>query len=181
MAEITYYADARLTEVTLTPDHPGQISHDIPSTGIIKTLNQGYGRWEGVARFGVMKGEEAAAMEAMLASLDGSANYVELPIHRPTTEADTTIASVSGEEFTLTTDPKGLVPGAYVRSGNRLFVVRTVVDATRTITLWPFVPLEASDPIEVATTVRARSTRRPDFPSTPHWSGPWVLSWVEAI
>ena len=183
MALIPYVAGARITDFTLSPIVPGQITHTIPSTGVIKTLNRGYGLWAGVVRFGILKGSVAAQVEAMLAALNGFENFVELPLRgRATIAAATTVTAVGGSVYTLAASPAGLARGAYVRSGDRLFVVSAQPTA-RKVQLWPPVPLRVGDDIEVAATIRARSSdgNVSDLPTTPHWSGPWVFGFREAI
>ena len=183
MAQIPYVVGARIIELTLTPTVPGQIQHTIPSTGEIKTLNRGYGVWAGVARFGALKGSVAAQFEAMLAALNGAENYIELPLRgRATIAAATKISAVNGLVYTLAASPNGLVRGAYIRSGDRLFVV-SAQPAVNKIQLWPSVPLEVGDDIAIASTIRARAGEGnvPELPATPHWSGPWVFGFREAI
>ena len=182
MPQIEYYAGAWITELTLVPAHPGQITHDIPSTGSLRVFEQGHGRWEGVVRWKVRKGAAAAGMEAMLTGLDVVSNFIELPIHRPTISAATTVAAEADGVYTLAADPGDAILGAYVRSHNRLFSVQGWDAARLRMTLWPDFPLVRGDPISPALSVRARGAGGvPDMPRTPHWSGPWVLSWVEAI
>ena len=183
MAQIPYVAGARIIELTLTPSVPGQIQHNIPSTGGIKILNRGYGLWAGVARFGALKGSFANQFEAMLAALNGSENFVELPLRgRGTIAASTRITAVNDLVYTLAASPVGLVRGAYVRSKDRLFIVSAQPSASK-VQLWPLVPLKVGDIIEIATTIRARSIDGdvPELPSTPQWSGPWVFGFREAI
>ena len=183
MAQIPYVVGARIIELTLTPAVPGQIQHNIPSTGGIKVFNRGYGLWAGVARFGALKGSDAAQFEAMLAALNGPENYIELPLRgRETIAAATSITAVNDLVYTLAASPAGLARGSYVRSRDRLFVVSAQPSAKK-IQLWPLVPLKVGDVIDVASTIRARlgDGNIPELPSTPHWSGPWVFSFREAI
>ena len=183
MAQIPYAAGARIIELSLTPSVPGQIQHEIPFTGETKILNRGYGLWAGVARFGVLKGSAAAQCEAMFAALNGSENYIELPLRgRATIDAATSITAVNGSTYTLAASRLGLVRGSYVRSGDRVFVI-TAQPSARVVQLWPLVPLKVGDVIKSAATIRARSSggNVPELPSTPHWSGPWVFGFREAL
>ena len=183
MANIPYVANARMIEMTLSPSVPGQIQHPIPSTGGVKILNRGYGLWSGVVRFGVLKGEDADEFESMLAALNGSENFVELPLRgRGTIDAVTRISSIIGSVYNLNSSPGGLRRGAYVRSGDRLFIV-TAQPSGQMIQLWPLVPLEVGDILSPATTIRVRlrDNNTPELPATTHWSGPWVMGFREAV
>ena len=183
MSQIPYFAGARIIELTLTPTVPGQLQHNIPSTGEIKTLNRGYGMWAGVARFGSLKSSDAAQFEAMVAALNGSENHIELPLRGRTTIATATkITAVNDLVYTLAASPGGLMRGAYVRVKDRLFII-SAQPAANKVQLWPLVPLKVDDVIEIATTIRAQSIDGgvPDLPSTPQWSGPWVFGFREAV
>ena len=183
MAQIPYVAGARIIELTLTPSIPGQIQHSIPSTGETKIFNRGYGLWAGVARFGALKGSAAAQFEAMIAALNGSENFIELPLRgRETIDTATRVTAVNDLVYTLAASPVGLMRGAYVRSRDRVFVVSAQPSASK-VQLWPLVPLKVGDVIESAATIRARSINGnvPELPSSPHWSGPWVFGFNEAV
>ena len=183
MSKIPYAPGARLIELTMVPSVPGQIQHNIPSTGITKIFNRGHGLWSGVARFGVLKGNAAAQVEAMFASLNGSENYVELPLRgRRTIATSTHIVTSIGSVFTLSDIPDGLGRGAYVRSGDRVFII-SAQPSSDSIQLWPSLLLQAGDSIEPALTIQARSSDGvvPELPSTPHWSGPWVFGFSEVV
>ena len=183
MTQIPYVLGARIIELTLTPTVPGQIQHTIPFTGETKILNRGHGLWAGVVRFGVLKGSVANQFEAMLAALNGSENYIELPLRgRGTIDAATRITAVNGSVYTLAASPAGLAIGAFVRSGDRVYVIIAQPSA-REVQFWPFVPLAVGDDIEIASTIRARASdgNVSELPATPHWSGPWVFGFREAI
>ena len=179
MAEVSYATAARIVEFAMTPATPGQISHPIPSTGTVRTLSLGHGLWRGVVRFGVLKGNAVGEIEAMLAALDGANNYLELPIRgRRVPAGDASITAASGTGYTVS--GATLAPGMYVRARNRVFTVTGVSGGT--VSLWPTLPLDTSDTLVPASTIRAMSRGAgPDLSVTPHWGGPWVWNWQEHV
>lgn len=182
MAQIPYAAGARITDFALTPQVPGQISHPLPATGGLKVFNTGHGLWHGVVRFGVRKGGPAAEIAAMLASLNGAQNWLELPWRAyPTIDAASRIAGTLGSIYTVAV-VDGLARGAFVRSGGRVFVV-SAMPAANQVQLWPTLPLGVGARLEPVASIRARSRdgNSPDLPATPHWHGPWVWNWQEYI
>ena len=184
MAQVAYPTDdARIVDFSLTPSVVGQINHEIPGSGALKVLDRGYGRWQGVVRFGVLQGEAAQKMTAMFAALNGTTNFIELPVRgHPTIGGAAAISDVDGATYTLAVEPEGLAVGAMVRSGARLFVISAMPAADK-VNLWPTFPLAEEEMLSPATTVRARSRINavPDIPSNPHWGGPWVWNWQEAL
>ena len=182
---VSYFTGARITEFSLNPDAPGQIAHEVPSTGTTRVFNRGYGRWRGVVRFGALKGAAVHQMEAMLASLDGAAESVELPLRGRASiaAASVQVDAPSGGATRLTTAPGDMVRGIYLRKDKRLLIVTEWDASSREISVWPAIPLMENDLLTRATTVSAQSRRdaTPDLPLSPHWGGPWVWNWQEAL
>ena len=179
VAEVDYPTGMRTLAQTLTPLNPAQIVHRPLTGGSAKVLNRSAGSWGGVVRFGQAQGDQAAKVEAFIASLNGAENYCELPIHRDASP-ELTIDAQLGGFYSLAADVAGFGVGKYARHGDRLVVITQ--GTYLAFTIFPRYIIPIGDILEPATTVRAATSRRPpDFPKTPNWSGPWVWQWEERL
>ena len=110
-------------------------------------------------------------------------NITELPLgSRVSAFAGTTASSVASNTITLAALPSGLAANSYIRSGNRLYVVTSLVKTARQITVWPEGLIAASDPVDPAPTVRVRFTSKATrSPRSGGFAGPWSVSVREAV
>ena len=168
---------------------PGQVAHASPFTGETQVLNRAAGIWRGTSRIPVAMDDAARrAVERFLASMDGRANWVELPINRPTmaTADRPTISSSASSAAGLVTvfagtDP-AYNPGDYLRVGPRLALVDARTAARRYI-LRPQAVFATGGVVSPGLTVRARRASAAEVlsPGSPDFYGPWVFDWIEAI
>ena len=190
MAEVAFPLNtARTVELRLRRENPGQITHEIPSTGARKTFTFGAGHWAGQVTFGRMRDRQSSQiMEAFIASLDGGANWTQLPLREAKTYRSATTSlqvsgSTAGSLLTHTFDNNPLEAadvGTYWNSSNRLFIV-TQVDGAN-VALWPQLVLAADTRLTAATFVLARQdANSPTMPQTVDFGGPWSWNFVEAI
>ena len=176
MAQVNYPADAYTTEVTLQAFTPGQITHNIPSTGNVVPFNLGPGRWQGTISW--KTSNDGAAIEAAIAALNGAENWMAIPLRRPTIETSVAIRSAQPGLWTLASAPADLA-NKFVRFGQRVYVI--VNQNGNTVSVWPLVNTDSSGTMEPTKTINIHSTRTPELRATPHWSGPWTISWRERI
>ena len=180
MAEIPFPGVAWQTQVNLHPVYPGQIVHELAFADDEHVLNRGTGHFVGVCVFGEAEHADSDRIEAFFAGLRGRQNVVELPIQRATIEASTTVASVDGDTYRLSTLPGGLKEGAYVRVGRRLLLITEVGRNPVAIRVAPDPVLIPGTALAPATTVRAASARgAPLSRRNVSWGGPWSWQWVE--
>ena len=181
MAEVNLPAVAWQTQVNFHLVKPGEIFHELAFSDNASILERGYGHWQGVTVFGEAYADDADQIEAFLNSLYGRVNFVELPIHRATIDAATSVSSHMGDVYTLAGDPGALKVGAYVRAGNRLLQI-TEVAGGPTVKFVPDPVLADLAPISPAATVRAASVRNsPISRRTTEWGGPWAWNWAERL
>lgn len=174
MAQVAYpIGVARITELRLQRANPGDVNHEIPSTGKVETLKFGHGLWLGVITFGALDDVESAQrMEAFFASLDGAANTVNLPLshikRNPNAAAKRRNAFAAADV------------GTYWTHGGRLYIVTGVTGTTAS--MWPTVPLAANQMMTPAAHIVAREREgAPIMPHNPHVLGPWTWQFREAV
>ena len=190
----TYYVvgvpdDLQVTVQNLGWENPGRVIHRSVYTGNETVINRGDGRLFGDISIGeVTDPEEAAKIEAWIASLTSPFAITEIPLNRrPLDSYSNTVAGVNftgGRPVTILANPAGdLEVGHYVRSGLRTLMVTEIISSTEIVVL-PHVILNSADILTTATTVRARLDRNNRnttlAPRDPHWYGPWSFRWVEA-
>ena len=183
MAEISYPSAAVVGGIDLVATMPGRISHAIPATGGEVIVDRGISRWGGTVRINeVETGAGARAIEAWLAQMAAHENFSEIPLgSRASDFTATTIASVADSVVVLTAIPSGLAVNDFVRSGNRLFIVTSLVASTRQATLWPDRVVAAGAAFAKAATIRARLSGKPvGSRSGRGFVGPWSLPIREA-
>ena len=185
MAQIAFPSGAAVEALTLKPSWPGRISHAVPATDDEVIVDRGTPRWVGSVRIGQLESgsAEGLAVEALLAQLSQHENFTELPLGaRASTFASTTISSVASGTITLAAIPSGMEVNRFMRSGNRLFIITSLVSSTRQITVWPEHILAASATVEQAATIRVRlAGAATDTDSGGGFTGPWTLPIREAI
>ena len=169
MALIPWYSGLRITNLNLIPSVPGQITHEIPSTGAVRTFNAGAGRWSGTIQFGRIDSEEQGLRtEAFIAGLNGSHHTTDIPLER-----------IKGFESSDTTLAEAAV-GRYYNYGSRLVVIHGREGGNTR--LWPELNIAESDTLTSATLLRIRLTgAQAVLRQEPEIWGPWVLSFTEAI
>ena len=164
---------ARITELSLQRMNPGDVRHEVPSTGRETLLKFGYGLWHGLVTFGEMDDvAQAQRIEAFFASLDGGANTVHLPIDHikaSASDAPKTLAEMTDDDI-----------GTYWNYEGRLYAVTGI--GAGTASLWPTKPVPAGAALAPATHIVAKERDgAPAMPHTPHFLGPWTWLFKEAV
>ena len=169
MAHLPWYNGIRITDLTLNASVPGQIIHEIPSTGAVRIFNQGAGRWEGTIVFGRVDNMDVGLrIEAFIAGLNGSQNTTDIPLDR-----------IKNLRTAGTTLGRAQI-GRYYNAGNRLIVVSGRVGG-KTI-IFPELPLSESAALTSPSRIHIRLTgAAPSMPHQPDNHGPWALSFTEAL
>ena len=164
----------------IQPSNPSQVVHRLVNTNQIQVFESGYGTWIGSTDLAIRR--DGTSVEAFLASLNGETHTVEMPLMRDSiTGSDVSITAVSGSLYTLASRPPGIKVGAYVRSGDRLFIVESVTSGTTPqVQLWPNYPLTTSNDIGPATSILVRSRGAPVMPRVRDSYGPWTFRWEQA-
>ena len=192
MAQVLLPAGALITSMYIEPFQPGQIVLESLFTGSVQVLNRGYASWRGAAEFAIQdhQGESLAQeMESFFSSLGGQANWVSLPINRPTVAAGinaTISAVVTNTDGTLAHNMSAALTGLRighwlsVQDSDRVFMVRAFSGVS--VTLDPQIPLTVGTEITRAVNVRARSqTGSQSLYRTLDFWGPWRFDWQEGI
>lgn len=169
MAHLPWYNGIRITDLTLSASVPGQIRHEIPSTGAVRIFNQGAGRWTGTITFGRVDSEDVGLRtEAFIAGLNGSQNTTDIPLDR--------IKSYRTPPTTL----RNAQIGRYYNVGDRLIVVHSRV-GNQTL-IFPEIPINEEQALTSPTRLRIRlAGAEPTLPHQPDNHGPWVLQFTEAL
>ncbi len=164
MAQVTLLTDAKIMQVTISAWRPSQVGLQNLASSVF-VINRAYATWRGNVTFAKIDPYEdslAAAMEAFFASLDGQANWFDLPLYRPTIadDATATVSSVVNAtdgtiSHNISADLSAAV-GDWLAVGNRRYVVRKTTANGTQLTLDPQIPLEVGETIEDAANVRAR-------------------------
>lgn len=168
MAEIEWAPDIRITEIALTAANPGQIIHEIPTTGSMRVFNRGVGFWQGTITFGQLDNmTQGQNVEAFIATLNGSQNITRIPltdIKRFRNQSNTPIPLSNA------------VPGRYYNYKDRLILVNKNA-------IFPEIPINPSESVVPASFVRVRLAPNSNvlMRHRPETYGPWVLSWREAL
>ena len=184
MAQITLPSAAIVEAVDLAMEFPGRVTHRVPATGDEVIVDRGHGQWAGTIRLSMVEtGPDAKAVAAWANQMNDHRNFAEIPLGSWATEfAATTAASVSGGTVTLAAVPSGLAANDFVRSGNRLFQLTSLVAATRQATVVPEGVLASGAAITQAETIRAQlAGNAARSPSAGGFAGPWTLKIREAI
>ena len=184
MAEVAFPSAGVVEALDLTQAWPGRIVHSVPATDDEVILNRGLPRWEGRVRLSMLEtGTDARAVEAWLAQMSLGENFSEIPMgSRASAFTATTASAVASGTITLAALPSGLAVNTFIRSGNRLFIVTSLVSSTRQATVWPSGIIAAGDAISQAATVRARLTDPGGAsPSERGFAGPWTRKFREAV
>ena len=184
MAEIAFPSNVTVKSLDLTTGWPGRITHRVPQTDDEVIIDRGNPQWEGTLVVNeVETGAVAAAVEAWAAQMSQHENHTEVPMgSRASSFTATTASSVAANTITLAALPSGLAVNSYIRSGNRLHVVTSLVTTTRQITVWPEGIIAAGAAISPASTVRARFTSKATrAPRSGGFAGPWSVGIREAV
>ena len=183
MPQVNIPETSYTTSLSLEMVNPGRVEHQIPSTGVVHQYDRGPGYWQGVVQWKTRKEEQAAQeVEAMLAALNITSNFIELPIWRRTIEEDIIIEAADPGVWTAADLPDNLTSGFYLRFENRVYVALAVSHQARKISVWPVVkPKINMGRAYPAKTIRATALRSPQLPRTPDWFGPWSLAWREVL
>lgn len=169
MAELAWNADIRITDLSLVATNPGQIVHEIPSTGSVKTFNRGVGRWSGTITFGQLENMvQGQNVEAFIAALNGSQNTTRIPL-----------AHIKGfRNQSASPIPFNRVEaGKYYNYGSRLIL------SNGGFSVFPEIPIGSSEMVTPATFIRIRQAPAAQvlLRHRPDSFGPWTLSFVEAL
>lgn len=170
MALINYPSVARITELRLTRANPGDVTHEIPSTGRTQMLRFAQGTWHGTVTFGALDNrDDGARMEAFFASLDGGANSVRLPLINIKKQCDNTIRALLKPDSV----------GCYYRTSKGLVII-TSAESSGAGTWWPPYQFPVNEPFTAAThiTVKERGGA-PVMPHVPGLMGPWTWQFQE--
>ena len=169
MAHFPWYSGIRIVNLTLIPAVPGQIRHEIPSTGAVRVFNTGAGRWEGTISFGrVDNADVGLRTEAFIAGLNGSQNVTEIPLGN--------IKRFRTPNATLGTAQIG----RYYNYNDRLIVIHGRENSNTLF--FPEIPIKENEDLTSANRLRIRLTgQQANMPSSPNNWGPWVLSFTEAL
>ena len=169
MAHLPWLPSIRITNLTLTPSVPGQIRHEIPTTGAVKVFNTGAGRWTGTIQFGrVDSADLGLRVEAFIAGLNGSQHTTDIPLAR--------IKNLATADATLETAQIG----RYYNYNNRLIVVHGR-DSNGTL-IFPELPINQNEVLTSPNRLRIRLREtQASMPQTPDSWGPWALSFTEAL
>ena len=156
--------------------------------GRIDILNRGYPVWAGVLE--IMRTDDAQAaaeIEAFLSAFEGRANWAWLPHPRATTGAmNLTVASAAtGADGTLrhrvNAVPGDLRTGMRLGHGGKMYSIRAIDRAGRSLALDPQRPIAAGETLDPSTHVAARliETEHPPMSRAARVWGPWTLAWRE--
>lgn len=169
MANLPWYSGIRIVNITLVPSVPGQIVHEIPTSGSQRVFNTGFGRWEGTIQFGrVDNADVGMRTEAFIAGLNGSQNTTEIPLDR--------IKNIG----TSSTQLRNAAIGRYYNYKNRLIVIHG--RASNKTLFWPEININENEGLTSPKTLRIKLTgNQASMPHSPDNWGPWVLSFVEAL
>ena len=169
MAHFQWYDGIRITNLALVASVPGQIIHQIPSTGASRIFNTGVGRWTGTIQFGRVDNQEIGLRtESFISGLNGGQHTTDIPLNQ-----------IKSYQTTNTTLANAVV-GRYYNFGNRLVVINERV-ANRTY-YFPNLPLDNDSVLTNPNRLRIRLTNAtPILPNSPNNWGPWTLSFTEAI
>ena len=190
MALIAYPAGSKTVRVTHELWYPNQIVLTLAS-GEVERIDRSPPRWRGTFTLDLAdRGDESAALELFTAEFSGGQDWVDLPWPKRTIEAQTNATRGTGGLWTVNRWKEGLIPGSWVRIGNRLHLVRTVAgdrtgdqqDAT-TVTLLPdiiYTGVQAFTPA-VSAQVRHLEPTPISVPADRYHSGPVTYPWVERL
>ena len=169
MAQLPWYNGIRITDLTLVPAVPGQIVHEIPSTGAARVFNAGVGRWEGSIQFGRVEDPDVGLRtEAFISGLNGSSNTTDIPLRL--------IKNLQTADSTL----KEAQIGRYYNYGNRLILIHGRVGGKTLI--FPEIDINEDSALTSPTRLRIRlSGSQSALPHQPMNFGPWALSFFESI
>ena len=184
MAQITFPTGVTVKSLDLAVVWPGRISHRVPQTDAEVIIDRGRPHWAGTVVVNeVETGAVANAVEAWANQMAQHENFTELPLGSRASEfTATTVASVASNTVTLTAVPAGLSANDFIRSGNRLYQVTSLVAATKQVTLHPEGVVAAGDAFSEARTVRVRfASSAHRAPRAGGFAGPWSVSVREAV
>lgn len=168
MANIAWVNQIRIINLSLVASIPGQIRHEIVSTGSVKVYNQAAGRWAGSVQFGRVDSPEIGRrIEALISALNGSQHTTDLPI-----------ANIKGAAPNTTLATAQI--GQYYNFGNRLILVNGR-SSGKTLH-FPQINIAEDSVLTSANRLRIRLTNAQTLmPHTPDNQGPWALAFTEAI
>ena len=169
MAHFPWYDGIRITNLTLVPAVPGQIVHEIPTSGASRVFNTGFGRWEGTISFGrVDNADVGQRIEAFIAGLNGSQHTTDIPLDR--------IKNIR----TADTQLRNAQIGRYYNYKNRLILIHG--RASNKTLFFPEININENEGLTSAKRLRIRLTgRQASMPASPNNWGGWVLSFREAL
>ena len=188
MPQVTFPALADVRENNIVPFFPHQIALPSRYTGAEQVLNTGYPTWRGTLNVAeVGNGDESLALEieTFFASLEGIANWANIPTNRPSIPNNLTVSTVSSIGgylvHTVAGDVAEIAIGQCCESSNKLFRVRAITGSN--ITFDPQRPITAGDTISTTTTVLVKALQKDFRPlrRIPDWWGPWSFEWKELI
>lgn len=169
MANLVWYNGIRITNLSLVPNVPGQIIHEIPSTGATRVFQTGAGRWNGTITFGRVDNPDVGLrIESFISSLNGGLHTTDIPLQQ--------IKSYRTTDTTL----ENAQSGRYYNFGNRLVVIYNRVG--KRTHYFPNLPLDDDSVLTNPNRIRIRLTNSsPILPNQPNNWGPWTLSFTEAL
>lgn len=195
MANRLFPSSARVGQVPLWIEYPGQRPLDSPYDGSYQVVFRSRGRFTGrLVILETGRGEESRRreIESFLASLEGMRHTSDFPIER---DSGGTVAGGMALRVTavngdfLTVDNAGgtltgrLVRGDYVRMNDRLHILLSDQSAVeKRIEVHP--PASVAVGTEViweSVTMRARMTKLDSPGYDPDFAGPWSLLLVEDV
>ena len=150
MAKINYPAGLKITDFNMSILYPGKIEHALVS-GTPNTLVRGRPRWQGVVTWG--QAYDNQVLERLLAELDVSENYTELPFHRKTVGGyglrAPSEASFTTGVFLLvhanTVKASDIPVGSYIKVGDTMSSIDKVSANTSTTTSVSIFPIPSVD------------------------------------
>ena len=169
MANLPWYGDIRITNLTLVPAVPGQITHQIQYTGVSRVFNTGYGRWQGTISFGRVDDQDIGMRtEAFIAGFNGSQNTTEIPLE-----------NIKGFR-TPNAQLQDTQIGRYYNYKNRLILIHG--RASNKTLFFPEIPINENEGLTSPKSLRIRlEGATASLPHSPDNFGPWVLQWTEAL
>ena len=184
-----------MTSVALQLVHESQISLRSPWTGDRQVLNRGYAHWAGSAEFGgsSLNNDEWLEIESFLSSLDGVANWFQLPHYRPRAPIDGLIVTRSERvsdtddtiQHVLSGNVNAVKPGQMVSSGVRSFKIRSgaMQGSNMSVVLDPQIPLTVNSVVNGSNAIRVSASEGsgPLMRLFKETAGPWTMSWREAL